>query len=321
MRRGKRIAAALLSLLLILTLIPVQVQAQGNIDTEKNVSLTISWQDGDTPLTGAQFDLFLIATVDAYGELTPTDTFEQFHVDIEGKNDDAWRELAATLEGYILRDQITPDDSGMTDGQGILTFPCEKKELTQGLYLVRGHRHIQGDRYYDASSFMVMLPTAESETNDWEYDMTVSPKFESGQIPEEPVYVTRKALKVWDDDGYEDERPEEIVVQLLRGDQIYDTVSLSADNNWRYEWTDLDGSYEWTVVEKETEGYTVEVSRESDTYVITNTYDEPTPTVQEKTTLPQTGQLWWPVPVLITAGLLLIVIGLVRRRGGSDEES
>lgn len=58
MRRGKRIAAALLSLLLILTLIPVQVQAQGNIDTEKNVSLTISWQDGDTPLTGAQFDLF-----------------------------------------------------------------------------------------------------------------------------------------------------------------------------------------------------------------------------------------------------------------------
>ena len=51
---------------------------------------------------------------------------------------------------------------------------------------------------------MVMLPTAKSETNDWEYDMTVSPKFESGQIPEEPVYVTRKALKVWDDDGYED---------------------------------------------------------------------------------------------------------------------
>lgn len=108
---------------------------------------------------------------------------------------------------------------------------------------------------------------------------------------------------------------------MLRGDQIYDTVSLSADNNWRYEWTDLDGSYEWTVVEKETEGYTVEVSRESDTYVITNTYDEPTPTVQEKTTLPQTGQLWWPVPVLTAAGLILIVIGLVRRRGGNDEES
>ena len=32
--------------------------------------------------------------------------------------------------------------------------------------------------------------------------------------------------------------------------------------------------------------------------------------------LPQTGQLWWPVPVLIAAGLVLIVFGLIRRRKG-----
>lgn len=31
--------------------------------------------------------------------------------------------------------------------------------------------------------------------------------------------------------------------------------------------------------------------------------------------LPQTGQLWWPVPMLIFAGLLCIVVGLIRRRG------
>ena len=30
--------------------------------------------------------------------------------------------------------------------------------------------------------------------------------------------------------------------------------------------------------------------------------------------LPQTGQLWWPVPVLIAAGFLLIIFGLIRRR-------
>ena len=33
--------------------------------------------------------------------------------------------------------------------------------------------------------------------------------------------------------------------------------------------------------------------------------------------LPQTGQLWWPVPVLIAAGLLLIVLGVFRRRRGN----
>ena len=35
--------------------------------------------------------------------------------------------------------------------------------------------------------------------------------------------------------------------------------------------------------------------------------------------LPQTGQLWWPVPVLVCRGLGCIAVGLVRRRGAGDE--
>ena len=35
--------------------------------------------------------------------------------------------------------------------------------------------------------------------------------------------------------------------------------------------------------------------------------------------LPQTGQLWWPVPVLVCAGLGSIAVGLLRRREGEDE--
>ena len=35
--------------------------------------------------------------------------------------------------------------------------------------------------------------------------------------------------------------------------------------------------------------------------------------------LPQTGQLWWPVPVLACAGLGCIVVGLLRRREARDE--
>ena len=34
--------------------------------------------------------------------------------------------------------------------------------------------------------------------------------------------------------------------------------------------------------------------------------------------LVQTGQLWWPVPVLICAGLGCIAVGLIRRREGSE---
>ena len=35
--------------------------------------------------------------------------------------------------------------------------------------------------------------------------------------------------------------------------------------------------------------------------------------------LPQTGQLWWPVPVLLCVGLACIAAGLIRRRRTSDE--
>lgn len=35
--------------------------------------------------------------------------------------------------------------------------------------------------------------------------------------------------------------------------------------------------------------------------------------------LPQTGQLWWPVPVLACAGLGCIAVGLLRRREARDE--
>ena len=34
--------------------------------------------------------------------------------------------------------------------------------------------------------------------------------------------------------------------------------------------------------------------------------------------LPQTGQLWWPVPVLVSAGLLLIAAGYLLRRHSDD---
>jgi len=44
---------------------------------------------------------------------------------------------------------------------------------------------------------------------------------------------------------------------------------------------------------------------------VKNTYKGTTPTPPS---LPQTGQLWWPVPVLAAAGLFCLVLGLLRRR-------
>lgn len=108
---------------------------------------------------------FLVATVDEYGGLTTTKDFAQFNVNIQGENDDAWRTLASTLEGYVLRDDISPTDSGETNDKGLVSFPTNGKSLKAGLYLVLGYRHTQNGCRYDLAPFMVMLPGSDKENN------------------------------------------------------------------------------------------------------------------------------------------------------------
>lgn len=325
--KTKKYIITAISFLIVLLLLPIQVRAADSIDIKQDVNLTISFQDENTSLTDAEFDLYLIATVDEYGRLTTTEAFRQFNVDIHGENDTAWKALASTLEGYVLRDGIKSTDSGKTDRQGLLTFPNQAERLEQGLYLVLSHRHIQSGRIYDAAPFMVLLPAQDKETNDWLYNVIVKPKYESRPEPNDPDddTITRKVLKVWADDGHEKDRPKEVIVQLLREGKVFHTVTLNAANNWRYTWENLDNRYQWTIVEKELEKYNVTVIREGVTFVVTNTYteytpDEPIPIQPGKPTLPQTGQLWWPVPVLMLVGMLFVIIGLIRRRGVADED-
>lgn len=254
MKRYKCITAILFSLLLVM-FVPGIAFAAGNIDLNRKVELYISYKDGEIPLIGADFSIYLVATVDEYGEFTTTETFELFNVDIRGKDDDAWRTLASTLEGYVLRDQIVATDSGKTDQNGDLSFPTNEKELIPGLYLVLANRLEQNGYYYDTSPFMVMLPTIDMEENEWIYNVTADAKFESEEMPEEPETTARKVLKVWEDDGHEKERPEEIVVQLLQNGEVFDEVSLNEENNWQYTWAVLDGTAKWMIVEKSGELY------------------------------------------------------------------
>ena len=247
MKLCKRIAPVLLAMMMLLS---TTAFAAGSIDLDRDVNLTISYQDGSTPLVDAAFNIYLVASVDETGELTTTDDFQQFHVDIRGRNDAAWKTLASTLEGYVLRDNITPTDSGKTDASGYLRFPTGGKKQTPGLYLVLGRRHTQGGFRYDPMPFMVMLPTQDTEKNVWRYDVLVNPKFDSSEIPDTPSTITRKVLKVWDDAKDKDSRPTEVAVQLLRDGKVYDTKTLSTKNNWRYTWSGLDDRYTWSVVEK-----------------------------------------------------------------------
>lgn len=47
--------------------------------------------------------------------------------------------------------------------------------------------------------------------------------------------------------------------------------------------------------------------------------EPPTPPKPVPPNLPKTGLLWWPVPVLLICGLLLIIMGLTRRKACQNE--
>lgn len=318
MKNNMRRFALGLSLLAMLLLLPLGAAAAGSIDQTREVHLTVSCQADGTPLTGAQFDIFLVGLVDTAGNVTVTERFARYPVVISTSGDADWKTMATTLEGYVRRDGLTPTDSTSTNSYGMASFPSGENALPQGLYLVLGQRHTQNGRHYDASPFLVLLPTLDSETDAWAYEVIANAKYESSDVSGDSVQ--RKVLKVWDDAGHESKRPDQIVVQLLRNGDVYDTVVLNAGNNWRHTWTGLSGKYSWLVVEKELDGYTVEVTPEGTAFVVTNTYTGDTPD-DSTPEFPQTGQLWWPVPVLLFAGLTCVVIGLVRRRGsGYDTE-
>lgn len=318
MKLYKRLSALLLIILTALTFSTVAFAAEP-IDLDEDIKLTISYQDNKTAIYNAKFDLYLVADMNEQGELTTTSPFRRYDIDISSKTDnETLKNIAYTLEGYVLRDKISPVDTQVTDSKGIVAFPSESKSLKPGLYLVLSNKQRQGKYYYEASPFMVLLPFYD-DSNTISYNVTCMAKYVTS--PVNNATVNKSVIKIWDDDKNENNRPQKITVQLLKDGTVYDTVTLNKKNNWRYTWSNLPEKYKWNIVEKELKDYKVSISQNGKTFIITNTFTgdaSDNPSLPEK--LPQTGQLWWPVPILLFMGLVLIIFGLIRRNRGIYNE-
>lgn len=321
----------IIGLLFTMLLFPISVSAAGDIDTGHGVSLTLTYENGETPLEGAVFSLFHVADVDTTGKLSIKEPFTEFSVDITGENEEAWKLLASTLSAYVQEEALTADATGTTDAQGVCAFTTADQGLKTGLYLVLGQRHEQDMCYYDAIPFMTMLPTIDMEANDWLYDIIALPKFRMEKVGT----VDKTVQKIWKSDK-EEQRPEQIQIHLLCDGQIYDTVTLDKKGNWRYAWTELDNRHQWQVTEVVPSGYTVTIEENGDTFVVTNAGkdtgtsggtggdgNQPGGTGNQPGSgtgnLPQTGQLWWPVPCLLCAGVVCLILGMMSRRRRDHE--
>ena len=315
----KKLLSHVLCLLLLCTMvasITIPAYAAGSIDTEKDVQLTIAYKQDELAISGAKFDIYKVADVDAYAQMTLTNRFSGYPIAFDDLDQSDWDVLASTLKGYVWSDSLAADASGETDAAGNMQIV-----LKPGLYLVIGYRRTVGETTYSATPFMVFLPGSNTEQNTWDYAITAYPKADGGKNPSDDPndkLISRKVLKIWDDAKKESSRPQEITVHLMCDGKVYDTVKLNAENNWRYAWDNLEHNHEWLVTEDSVNGYTQAITQEGITFTVKNTVKPETPsdpTTPTDPSLPQTGLLWWPVYLLAAAGLLCIVIGLVRRKG------
>ncbi len=322
MKKAKALCALFLMLIILFGFSVPVFGAMENIFPENEPLLRVEFLDGEKPLSGVEFKLFQIADIDEYGNYFPKPGFEKFDIGTNGKNLEKWRELASTIEGYVFQEKIEPMDKGITDSEGVLEFHSEAENFVCGLYLLVGEPvSVDGFTYF-AESAIVQLPMPSGSGETWDYDVVVKPKYTFIPDIEPDEFIERKVLKIWDDKGFESIRPKEITVYLLSDGEIFDSVKLNKENNWRYTWSDLEEGHRWMVTEKVPSGYTVKIERAGITHVITNsiTKDEPpvVPEIPQKPSdpqLPQTGQLWWPVPVLTVLGLTFIAAGIIRKRG------
>lgn len=328
-----RLASILFALLACVFCMMPAASAAETVDTSRTGSLTVYFGEDGEDFEGVSFSLYRVADISASGTFTLAGDFRSYPVSLENLTSSGWRALAQTLSAYVYRDGIRPLAQQETSRYGEARF----SRLSTGLYLLIGEQYRDGSYIYTPEPMLVSLPGKSGER--WDYQVEANCKFDSDKIPSGSETVTRKVLKVWDDEGYEGNRPSSITVLLLRNGTVVDTVRLNRQNNWRHTWTGLDAGYVWQVVEEGTpEGYTVSVSREGITFVMTNSQIEEIPDEQtpeggrppgENTpplenipdepipmgpSLPQTGMLWWPVPVLACAGLFLFLMGWGKRR-------
>ena len=321
--------AALLLAFTVMLLLCISASAQ-TIVPELPCALHLNYQDeNDDAIAELPVSLYRVAELSVDGEAAPTSAFSGYGLDDDALSNRA--DTASKLSEYVQRDSVAPDHQGKTDSEGKLSFD----NLTTGIYLITSDSISDGRTVLRTQPLLLDLPMIDERSGVYAYEVTASPKPVRTKIMRELNLVV-----LWRDEADPSKRPDSVTVELYRDGELFDTKKVGPDNGWRYTWSEVDdpllaagssytgsdnyadatdrpqdhtisGEHSWYVVEHRPDGYTVTyaVRPAYNTFVIINTLDKPS-----EPQLPQTGQLWWPVPILAVIGVVLILFGLRRTR-------
>ena len=289
---GRKMLSVLL-ILWILCLMPMTAFAESlDYDRTGSISVTLRNYDG-TPITGVELSLYHVAVVghNSAGNLSYnyTNAFKDCGFELD---DPA---LAAKLNTYV-KERSFPATKLVTDDHGTVTFA----NLALGNYFIQQSNTVPG--YTTCTPFLVTVPNHDS--NGYVYDVNASPKTEITKLTD----ITIK--KVWNT-GSSAKATDSVTVQLLKDDVVIETATLNAQNKWQVTYKDMPESDGYRIVEVSVpRGFTATYSKKGYEFTVTNS-----------SSLAQTGQLVWPIPVLAMAGLVLIAIGAIVLRKPRDEHA
>lgn len=265
----KRIARFIVLFCILLGGFSGQVMAQTR---EGTISVIQEDMESGKPIAGIKLALYQIAEPSDENDYQLTEMFAASNLKIRDLYDDTkYRENIALLEQYIKEKNPISMQTQMTSADGLVKF----ENLPDGIYFIK-QVNMESDFEemgftYKTESYLVELPKIE-EDGEKTRDVVCKPKGEIA-YPEENKEII--VYKRWQDenDRY-GKRPKEIKVGLYAGEKQQEEVSLNAENNWSYKWTDLDSDMDWEIKEEEIpQGYSSKIRKEENVYIITNTYE------------------------------------------------
>lgn len=264
----------------------MSVKALNTVDFTKKGSITISLKDpiDSNGIEGIQIGIYKLA--DVYDDnhnlgLAYDEKLNLYKEEL--KSGKLSQELI-----YYIKSNIPLSQTLITTESGEVTF----QDIELGLYLITQLN--ESDKYSEIEEFLVIMP--EIKDNNWNYHIEATPKI--NLIRQMDLTV----LKVWN--VTDNNIPEYVTVELLKAEEIIDTVNLNKENNWTYTWKQIEESDLYSVREINIpKDFKVTYRQEENTFIVTNTKK-----------LIQTGQAHWLVGVMAACGLIFLAIGFTVER-------
>lgn len=280
----RRIFAVLCLAALLVTSFAMPISAEEFDPARKgSITVTLIEREEQHPIAGAALAVYYVASAEMSKSgilnYTYTDSFAGCGIDLFD------RDLSAKLDAYVSGRSIesirlTTDENGAAS--------CA--DLPLGLYFVKQIGNAEG--FAPCTPFVVTVPF---KTNDgYVYDVDASPKTDVVRL----IAITIK--KVWNTDE-STKAADSVKVQLILNGKVIKTATLSDANNWTVTYNGLPKSDGYEIKEVNVpKGFTATYTQNGYEFTVTNT-----------SSLIQTGQLLWPIPVLAMAGLFLLLAGVL----------